>query len=102
MSIIDTRVRNLSVGAIVTLLVTAPALADDTEIYRSQAVLKGTRPNVLFIMDTSGSMDTDVEQTVPAYDPAKKYDGSCTDTYIYFSENSNTVPDCNTDNKFLR
>jgi type IV pilus assembly protein PilY1 len=39
------------------------ALADDTEIYFSQAALQGTavvRPNIMFVLDTSGSMRNEV------------------------------------------
>lgn len=41
-----------------------PVHADDTEIYFSQTASQGTvKPNVLFVMDTSGSMDTAVSGT---------------------------------------
>ena len=48
--------------ALCTVFVGLPALADDTEIYKSNASA-GARPNVLFIMDTSGSMDGTVITT---------------------------------------
>lgn len=46
--------------------VPAPALADDTDIYvgnDANALTSGVRPNVLFVLDTSGSMSTIVAGT---------------------------------------
>ena len=68
------------------LLLTTPALADDTEIFFSQDVLADTesfQPNVLFIFDTSGSMGDDIT-TQNAYDPSHDYGGVGDDTiYVY-------------------
>jgi len=49
------------------LFLSAPALADDTEIYGATAIDESNRvnSNVLFIMDTSGSMDGEVTITTP-------------------------------------
>src|SRR5262249_49885540 len=50
----------VAIGATALTLVCAmPALADDTEIYVSQPGT-GVKPNVLFILDTSGSMSSTV------------------------------------------
>ena len=95
---IDRILRKAALGTL-GVLVTLPALADDTEIYQSQAAAQGAQPNVLFVMDTSGSMDTRVEM----YDPAKTYDGSCDATLIYFTENDDSPPKCGeTNNKFAK
>ena len=52
------------------------ALADDSEIFTGLAnTVSAQRPNILFVIDTSGSMDTDVVTQVP-YDPATTYGGS--------------------------
>lgn len=77
-----------------SLLTGAPlALADDTEVYVSNAT-EGTQPNILFIVDTSGSMNTLVN--IPAvYDPATTYSGSCSSSRIYWTTNS-TPPSCST------
>ena len=40
-----------------------PAMADDTEIFFGNTVVNGKYPNVLFILDTSGSMKTEVGNT---------------------------------------
>src|SRR5262249_31184596 len=60
----DIRVRHLAMGALLGVFSCVPAMADDAEIYMSQPPTDA-RPNVLFIMDTSGSMDTSVVLTPP-------------------------------------
>ncbi|MGQ0591126.1 MAG: pilus assembly protein [Gammaproteobacteria bacterium] len=71
------------------------AFADDTEIYigldPSQTVAK---PNVLFILDTSGSMGTNVTTTTP-FDPAQTYAGDCASNKIFWSTDGRP-PACNT------
>ena len=47
----------------IALWCTSPIWADDTEIFFGDVVGTGTRPNVLFIIDTSGSMSGDVAGT---------------------------------------
>lgn len=79
-------------GTLLALVIGLPALADDAEIYQSQAAAIGAKPNVLFIMDTSGSMDTSV-LVAPTYDPAAAYSGSCVADRIYFST-TDQVPSC--------
>ena len=72
-----------------------PTIADDSEVFTSSAFTTGAgaRPNVLFIMDTSGSMDGEVI----VYDPLKTYTGSCDAGYVYWgTNNSDTPPDCTT------
>ena len=56
------------------VLCAPPTIADDSEVFTSSAFTTGVgaRPNVLFIMDTSGSMDGEVI----IYDPLKTYTGS--------------------------
>ncbi|MEZ5531076.1 MAG: PilC/PilY family type IV pilus protein [Steroidobacteraceae bacterium] len=81
--------------ALLTVGIALPAAADDIEIYQSSASA-GAKPNVLFIIDTSGSMDGDVV-TAPLYDPNTVYAGSCDASRIYFSTND-TPPDCGTSN----
>ncbi len=79
--------------ALCTVFVGLPALADDTEIYKSNASA-GARPNVLFIMDTSGSMDGTVITTAPPYDPLTTYTGSCDATRIYYITDDTALPSC--------
>ncbi len=65
------------------LLVAAGAVrADDTEIFTG-ATGGGINPNILFIIDTSGSMSTPVTTQV-AYDPTQTYAGSCIAADFYY------------------
>ena len=68
------------------------ALADDTEIYGSVAIDSGSRvnSNVLFIMDTSGSMDEEVTVAHTPYDNTFEYTGSYKDDHVYKSTSANT------------
>lgn len=65
------------------------ALADDTEIYFGTAGVGGvipadSQPNVVFILDTSGSMNDPPGGTPPAYDPLEVYGSSpSTNVYVY-------------------
>jgi type IV pilus assembly protein PilY1 len=70
------------------------AHADDTEIFvATPPGTVATQPNILFIIDTSGSMDTDVVTQVP-YDPATSYSGSCDANRIYWTTDATTTPRC--------
>lgn len=57
------------------MLLTMPAVADDIEIYTSAGTTTpSTQANVLFVLDTSGSMIADVPTRAP-YDVTKDYSG---------------------------
>jgi len=57
------------------MMITVPAVADDIEIYTTAGTTASTsQANILFILDTSGSMSNPV-QTRPPYDPAASYSG---------------------------
>ncbi len=63
-------------------------LADDIEIFFSEEVLSETeefQPNVLFIFDSSGSMDDEI-LTQPPYDPDHDYGGLGDDTIYVHNE----------------
>jgi type IV pilus assembly protein PilY1 len=94
--------------ALFALFAAFGARADDTEIFFNQSI--GNVPaNILFILDTSGSMNDTVTTTF-AYDPKKTYKsdtcGSIDSTSYYFStvggkgggKTSNT-PKCGSTNK---
>lgn len=70
-----------------SLMLSQIVLADDTEIYGAVAISPENRvnSNVLFIMDTSGSMDEDVTTAVNDYDPNVNYSGSYRSSDIYNS-----------------
>ncbi len=69
----------LSIGAYV--------LADDTEIYGATAIDEDSRvnSNVLFIMDTSGSMSGEVDVTPNPFVPSANYSGSYDSDDVYNS-----------------
>ena len=75
-------------------LLTGTAAADDTEIFTQ--VLPPADPNILFIVDTSGSMDSDVV-VGEDFDPSVIYPGNCVAGHVYYQHvtGSNvTVPSC--------
>lgn len=65
------------------------AQADDTEIYIGQPTptSAAARPNILFVMDTSGSMITNVT-TQTTFDPKETYTGECTPDAIYWKSST--------------
>ena len=87
-------------GILMAMLVGSPAVADDTELLlKPPPASANNRPNILFILDTSGSMNTD-EATVEPYDFAQPYGGVCDSTRIYWSD-VNVVPDCVTTENYI-
>ena len=52
--------RPLSAAFATSMLVLTPVWADDTEIFFADAGSEPIWPNILFIIDTSGSMDNTV------------------------------------------
>lgn len=93
---LNSGLRPLTAGILLTLFSGLPVYADDTEIFVGQGAVEGpeARPNILFIIDTSGSMDDRI-LTQPTYNPATNWDGACgDDSRIYYVRNSTTVPTC--------
>ena len=89
--------KSIAIGSaiLLTLTVGAPAVADDTELLivdPSKTV--STPPNIMFILDTSGSMKDPVSSTQP-YDSTKDYSalGSCDLNNIYWTT-IDVVPAC--------
>ncbi len=83
------------------LFLSAPALADDTEIYGATAIDEANRvnSNVLFIMDTSGSMDGQVTVTTGGtsgqtglYNNSQTYTGDYDAYSNYFYHNKSASP----------
>ena len=79
-----------------------PAVADDAELFLAvqDPLLTGAQPNILFIIDTSGSMDTDV-LTQEDWNPATTFDGCFRNDAIYWST-TNDYPDCSSDQWFSK
>jgi len=93
------KTRAMLLTFIVSAMTALPLLADDTEVYLGDlAFSTNIRPNVLFIIDTSGSMSTNVTMTTGTYDPATTYSGSCDPAYVYWasSTSNGTAPSCST------
>ena len=85
-------------GALWVMVSVQPAIADDTELFVSDTgLLRGNvRPNVLLILDSSGSMRSEV-LTQPTYDPTFAFDGSCDANRVYWRSNTGDPPLCGTD-----
>lgn len=84
---------------IVSTVICSPLLADDTEVYTGDVdFTANVQPNILFVIDTSGSMDTDVDVTTP-YSSATVYTGDCQADRTYWSVDG-TPPQCDTNNWF--
>ena len=75
-------------GAALALTFGQLAVADDTEVFLGTADQSGLRPNILFILDTSGSMNSLLELPRAPYDPSVTYAGACDPTRIYYSTNA--------------
>lgn len=88
------RILSAGAAAALALLAAYPALADDTELMllNPDPELAPT-PNVMFILDTSGSM-TSVEDTIEPYDSTQTYTaGGCDPDRLYWSDVS-VPPEC--------
>jgi Tfp pilus assembly protein, tip-associated adhesin PilY1 len=88
-------------AAALTFGAALPAQADDTEIYIGQPTeaSTGTRPNIMFVMDTSGSMGTNVTTQV-AFDPKQTYAGKCPAGNIYWKKSGFSGRPVNSDCDF--
>ncbi len=82
-----------AVAGILALLAGVPVWADDTELLLvSPALTAKPKPNVMFILDTSGSMGTEEETTEP-YDSTQDYSGDCDRDSLYWT-NVDVLPVC--------
>ena len=99
MMITKTRLGALTMGAIWMLASGLPAVADDTELFVATSANAGIRPNVLFIIDNSGSMASEV-RTQEDYDPGTLYSGGCDANRVYWRTGTGDEPDCTTDRWF--
>ncbi len=94
-----TRLLNLA-GAVALTALGCAATADEAEIFVGTGnTVSNERPNILFIIDTSGSMSTNTTTQVP-FNPAVDFSGSCADDRVYFGVGSNTSapPACTNSN----
>jgi type IV pilus assembly protein PilY1 len=87
-------------GFIVAITCGAPAIADDTELLLlTPPDPSEVKPNVLFILDTSGSMDT-TQEFGAFYDPLMDYSafGSCGRDRLYYGDLTGEDPVCDASN----
>ena len=84
------------IGVALALVVGAPAMADDTELLLVDPNNVQPKPNIMFIIDSSGSMTTQ-EQTQEPYNAATPYAGPCDSNMVYWTE-VNAVPSCDPSN----
>lgn len=73
----------------------SPAVADDTDVFVGQLLNPG-QPNVLFLFDTSGSMNSQVVVGTD-YDPTIVYAGDCNTDRVFWSllgTGQVLLPDC--------
>ncbi|MGB5247848.1 MAG: PilC/PilY family type IV pilus protein [Woeseia sp.] len=90
----NTKFKSLFAAAAVSALFALPVVADDTELLLVNPDPSSLpKPNVLFILDTSGSMSSE-EETVAPYDPTEEYDGDCKSDLLYWTDTGDK-PDCN-------
>ncbi len=86
----------MSAGLLLALTCGMPAVADDTELLLINPDQVQTIPNVMLIIDSSGSMGNQ-EETKEVYDNAILYAGGatpCDSNYLYWTEYKNVVPSC--------
>lgn len=74
------------------LVLAGPSRADDAELFLSDPDASTARANVLFIIDTSGSMDTLVATQAP-FDSTETFSGCYSSDALYFSTGG-TPPAC--------
>lgn len=102
MTTLNAQIRCFGAGLLAAWLTVAPALADDTELFTGvEGLNPDIRPNVLFILDTSGSMGEIVDTQGP-YDPTIQYDGDCSRDRVYWREGINLPQGCNRNEWFNR
>lgn len=86
MKIIKNRTTGTISSCALALLAGMPAIADDTELMLiNPNPAQSPKPNVMFVLDTSGSMDT-VEITADPYDSTLTYAGACDTNRIYWTD----------------
>jgi type IV pilus assembly protein PilY1 len=87
-------------GAALALGAALPVQADDSEIFLSDRSATTTNANVLFIIDTSGSMNTLVETQVP-FDANTTFSGCYRSDVLYYTT-TGTLPPCDSPDLILK
>ena len=93
-------ITGICAGLMLSLMAGMPAVADDTELLLAVPPPNNNpKPNMMFILDTSGSMDTEENTTVP-YDSTQPYGGACDVNRVYWTD-VDVLPDCATGNRWV-
>jgi len=88
----------LALCTVLTSIGGLSARADDTEIFFSNTST-AVKPNVLLVLDTSGSMSVEATSSQLPYESAKTYSVSgCDTTAVYYATNG-TMPGCSSTQK---
>ena len=86
MKISKRKISWMSVSCALALLTGLPAVADDTELLLiNPDPSQNPKPNVMFILDTSGSMKT-TQTTTDPYNSTLVYPGDCDTNAIYWTD----------------
>ena len=95
MKISTRKIAWMNISCAVALLTGMPAVADDTELLLfSPDPSQLPPPNVMFIIDNSGSMEDQLTTTI-SYDSNLEYDGACDKDKFYWTD-IDLEPDCAT------
>ena len=90
----------LVAGALWAALSGAPAVADDTELFVGNNLTSPGQPNILFVVDNSGSMASLV-RTQENYNSATVYPSQgCDVTRVYWRSGTGNPPACTSNNWF--
>jgi type IV pilus assembly protein PilY1 len=84
------RWQSLAAASLAAIITAGSATADDSEIFTGGSS-GGVAPNILLIVDDSGSMSSPVTTQNP-YDPTHTYTGSCSTTLVYFQASGGSTP----------
>ena len=87
------RIKSLLLGALLTCAALGSARADDTEIFFTTTNIN-VPANIMLVLDTSGSMTIEVEDSTSGYDPAHDYGGGCCASSTSTSTTGSDPPDC--------
>jgi len=90
----------ISMGVVVAMLGVSDVNAKDTDIYlKTPQVSRDDSPDIMILLDNSGSMETNSITTTVAYDSTITYTGSFDATMVYWSTTS-SLPSSGTSNWF--
>ncbi|MGE5242162.1 MAG: pilus assembly protein [Bacteroidota bacterium] len=95
----DRLVRAILSGVAVALLGITNVSAKDTDIYlKTPQVSRDDSPDILILLDNSGSMESNSITTTPSYDATTTYSGSYDATRVYWATSG--IPSSGTSNWF--